>query len=48
MNNSYTRLDKNEATVLLVDHQAGLLSPLYATSTRTDSRITFSRLPLPE
>jgi nicotinamidase-related amidase len=26
MNRSYTRLDKNEAAVLLVDHQAGLLS----------------------
>jgi len=26
MSNSYRRLDKNQATVLLVDHQAGLLS----------------------
>jgi hypothetical protein len=28
MTKCYTRLDKNHAAVLLIDHQAGLLSPV--------------------
>lgn len=43
MTKPYVRLDKNDAAVLLVDHQAGCCL-LYETSILTNSKITFSHL----